>query len=76
MTKYDNRYNNRDNFGNKYRKYYDNAAARSGSDGKILYPITTPWSSGGGLGDDGDRNEAAAHYVSMRWTIIYVISIL
>ena len=44
MTKYDNRYNNRDNFGNKYRKYYDNAAARSGSDVTIFDPITTPWS--------------------------------
>ena len=44
MTKYDNRYDNRDNFGNKYRKYYDNAAARSGSDVTIFDPITTPWS--------------------------------
>ena len=76
MTKYEDGDDNRDNYGNGDVNDDENAAARSGSDGKILYPITTPWSSGGGLGDDGDRNAAAAHYVSMRWTIIYVISIL
>ena len=77
MTKYDNGGDDgKDNDGNEDGNDDNNAAARSGSDGSIFDPITTPRSCGGGLGDDGDGAAAAAHYVSMRWTIMYIISTL
>ena len=34
----------RDNFGNEYRKKNANAASGSGSNGLIFNPIATPWS--------------------------------
>ena len=50
MTNYDHK----DDDGNEDVSDDDNAASGSGSNGSIFDLITTPWSRGGGSGDDGD----------------------
>ena len=50
MTNYDDEDDDRNKDGNND----DNAASVSGSEGPIFYWSTTPWSHGGGSGDNGD----------------------
>ena len=44
MTNHDDEDDNRDNDRNKEKNSNDNVASRSGYDGLIFDPITTPWS--------------------------------
>ena len=69
MKNYGILYEDGDNDGNEDGTNNDNAASGSGSDGLIFDPITTPWSCGGGLGDDGDGAAAVVYYVFISQTI-------
>ena len=65
MMDYDDGDDNRNNDGDKDGNNYGNAASGSGSDGPIFDWITTPRSSGGVSGDNGNGPAATAHYVSI-----------
>ena len=69
MMNYDDGYDEGDNDGNKDGNNNKNAASGSGSDCPIFGPIMTPRSRGGVSVDDSNGAAAAAHYVSMCWTI-------
>ena len=65
MTNYDDG----DTHRNEDRNDDGNVASGSGSDGPIIYPITTPRSHRGGSGDDINSAVVVEHCVSMCWTI-------
>ena len=68
MTNYHNRYYDGYDDINKDGNNDDNYASKLRSFGLIFDPITTPWSCGGLLGDDGASAAAGVHTISMRHT--------